>query len=85
MWDEFVYYRKSGRPVTAFKHIRQYGDPAEWEGLIAGIAHHKYDVKIGDIVKVPGTEIEFVWEQSLDAMFNTSSDWTTPRKRIHSV
>jgi len=85
IWDEFVYYRKAGKTATAFKHIRQYDNPAEWDGLIAGIAQHKYDVKIGDVVQVPGTEISFEWDQSLDAICSTAPDWATPRKRIHSV
>jgi hypothetical protein len=78
IWNEFVYYRKSGHAKTAFKHIRPYGTASEWEGLIAGIAHHKYNLKIGDVIKVEGTSLEFVWEQSLDAMFCTASDWDTP-------
>ena len=85
IWNEFVYYCKSGLPEIAFKHIRTYQGTAEWEVIVAGIAHHNYKVNIGDMIRVEGSELEIVWDNFLDQMFNTVTDWSTPRKRIHSV
>lgn len=85
IWNEFVYYRKTGQPDIAFKHIRRYDKTIEWEVMIASIARHKYKVKIGDTVRVVGSCVNIIWDNFLDQIFATVPEWDTPRKRIHSV
>lgn len=85
IWNEFVYYRKIGQSDIAFKHIRRYGQTAEWEVMVASIAYTKYKVKVGDIIRIDGTKLEVVWGKFFDHIFSVVPDWTTPRKRIHSV
>lgn len=62
IWREFIYYRSMGQRDIAFDHLRRYEEQKCWEAVIAGIAHHKYKLQIGDIIRVSNTNIEFVWD-----------------------
>ena len=85
IWNEFVYYRKTGQPDIAFKHIRRTGGIEEWKAMVLGIAKHKYNMMVGDIIRVDGTKLEIIWDDAIDEIFSMVPNWTTPRKRIHSV
>jgi len=64
IWNEFVFYRKAGLHETAFKHIRHKGVRHEWGCILAGVAHHNYNVQIGDIITMD--DIEVVWTEMFE-------------------
>lgn len=72
LWQEFVYYRKAGLHATAFMYIRREAEPTEWQCIIASLAHRKYNMQLGDIIKIEKTDFSVVWDECLDNNFKRS-------------
>lgn len=71
MWDEFVFYRKSGLTDLAFQHIRREETPYKWRTIVASIAYSKYNPKIGDIIRFIKSPVEFIWNEKDYNRFST--------------
>ena len=69
LWEEFVYYRKAGLHTTAFTFIRRKAELTDWQCIIGSIAHRKYDVQPGDVIKVLKTNTSVVWDEFLENEF----------------
>lgn len=65
LWDEFVIRRKYGR-IEAFEFIRPDTYMGMRKATVAVVAYYKYIPKVGDVIRLTGTPIEFKWEEWMD-------------------
>lgn len=65
LWTEFVFRRKYGFE-EAFEFIQPNTTIGMRKATVAVVAYYKYIPKIGDVVRLTGSSLEFKWEKWMD-------------------
>jgi hypothetical protein len=65
LWTEFITRRKYGRE-EAFDFIKRNTTIGKRIAAVAVVAYYKYIPKVGDVVRLVGSSIEFTWEKWMD-------------------